>query len=288
MQRGLACLLVGGFLGAALLVAGPVRAADLVAECIGANERSLDLRKQGKLIEARREVAVCTASACPEMIQDACSKRMAEINGAVPSAVFDVRDGTGRSLEGARVSIDAGPAVPVGATAVAMDPGPHTLRFTVDGQVAVDKGLVLLEGEKEKRVAVVIGPTVAAGNGEKHVGRLVISSDDDATVAIDDKAAARGRFDGQLPAGPHDVEVTEAGKVTYRAQVDLREGETRSMSVTLEDEKRGGPLWPWIAGGVVVAAGAVVGGYFLLKPQDQTSGVPSGKTASLQLSLSRP
>jgi hypothetical protein len=60
------------------------------------------------------------------------------------------------------------------------------------------------------------------------------------------------------------------------------------VSVALEDERHGGLIWPWVAGGVVVAAGAVLGGYFLFKPQDQTAGVPPGKTASLQLSLSRP
>jgi hypothetical protein len=285
MQRLKESWLAGSLFAVVVVVltarAAPARA-DAVAECIGASERSLDLRKQGKLLEARREVAACTASICPEVIQEACVKRMSEINGAVPSVVLDVRDGAGRSVAGARVSIDAGVATPVGVTAVPMDPGSHTLRFLVDGLAPIEKSVVLLEGEKEKRIPVVMGPTA----DDTHLARLVVSSDESATVAVDEKAAARGRYDDQLPAGSHDIEVTEAGKVTFKAQVDLREGETRSLSVALEDEKRAGPVWPWIAGGVAVAAGAVLGGYFLFKPQDQTNGVPAGKTATLQLSLS--
>jgi hypothetical protein len=285
-QRG--TWLTGSVLSAIVLAAAaPAHAADPVAECIGANERSLDLRMQGRLVDARREAAACTASTCPDVIQQACAKRMNEINGAIPSVVFDVKDGAGRPLPGARVSIDDKAAAPVGVTAVAIDPGSHTLRFTVAGQSPVERTVVLLEGEKEKRVAVVIGPAAPGAEG-KHVARLVISSDENATIGVDEKAAARGRFEAEVAAGPHDVQVAEAGKVTYKAQIDLRDGETRSLTVALEDEKHGGLIWPWVAGGVVVAAGALLGGYFLFKPQDQTVGVPPGKTAALKLSLSRP
>jgi hypothetical protein len=288
MRHGMGAWLARGALSLIVLAgAAPARAADPVAECIGANERSLDLREQGRLVDARREVAACTASVCPDVIQQACTRRMNAINAAIPSVVFDVKDGAGRPLPGARVSIDNKPPAAVGVTASAIDPGPHTLRFMVEGQTAVERNIVLLEGEKEKRVAVVIGAPVAGAEG-KHVARLVVSSDENATIAVDEKAASRGRFDAELAAGPHDVHVSETGKVTYKAQIDLREGETRSVSVALEDEKHGALIWPWVAGGAVVVAGAVLGGYFLFKPQDQTAGVPPGKTAALQLSLWRP
>jgi hypothetical protein len=264
-----------------LASAVPARADDPIAACIGANERSLDLRKQGKLIEARRELASCAVSTCPEVVQQACGRRIAEISSALPSVVFDLKDGTGQPIAGVQVSIDGRPPVPVGVTAVTIDPGSHVLRFEVAGQVPVQRNVGFLEGEKEKRVSVVIG-----GGEEKHVAHLVISSDEAATVVVDRQTVARGRLDAELSVGPHDIEVTEAGKVPYKAQVELREGETRTLSIALEDERRGTSLWPWIAGSVAVAAGAAIGGYFLFKPQDQTLGVPPGKTASLQLSLS--
>ena len=76
------------------------------------------------------------------------------------------------------------------------------------------------------------------------------------------------------------MRVTEDGKIPYVAQVDLHAGETRTMQVSPTSEKKGMPVWPWVVGGVVVAAGAAVGGYFLFRPQDQTTPVPSGGAQS--------
>jgi hypothetical protein len=114
------------------------------------------------------------------------------------------------------------------------------------------------------------------------VSQLVVSAEVGATIAIDGKTIAQGRFDGQVDPGPHHVNVSEPGKQTYRADVDLRDGETRQLQVTLLDERReivsggGSSPWPWIIGGAVVVAGAAVGGYFLLKPSATTNPIPPG------------
>jgi hypothetical protein len=118
----------------------------------------------------------------------------------------------------------------------------------------------------------------------RHVAQLVVAAEDDATVIVDDKVAGKGRFDGQLAPGHHQVKVSEPGKAPYVADVDLKDGETRTMQVTLESEHHGVGVWPWVVGGVVVAAGAAVGGYFLFKPQDQTAAPPTGKLGGVQFS----
>ncbi len=246
----------------------PARADDAVTECIAAHERSIQLRKAGRLLEARRELPACAATTCPEVIQAACAGRIEEINNAMPSVVFDVKDRAGRPMVNVRVSIDGQPPVAVGATSTPIDPGPHLLRFETEGQSPVEKRVSLLEGERERRLTVVVG-----WNDEK-MARLIVSSDDGATVVVDGQAAQRGTFNGRLAAGTHGVQVTEAGKASYETQVDLLEGETRSMSVTLHDRAR--PIWPWLAGGALVVAGAIGGGYFLFKPKDTTAGVPPG------------
>src|ERR1019366_5379973 len=105
-----------------------------------------------------------------------------------------------------------------------------------------------------------------------------------ATVAVDDRPPSQGRFDGQLPVGTHDVRVTEPGKVPYRVQLELRDGETRTVQVTLETEKHAAAVWPWIVGGAVVAAGAVVGGYFLFKSSPSTPATPPDPLGALPLS----
>jgi hypothetical protein len=123
---------------------------------------------------------------------------------------------------------------------------------------------------------------------QRHAGHLIVASDPDAIVVIDGQSAAKGNFDGELAVGSHSVQVTESGKLAYKAQVDLRDGETRSLDITLENESHGALIWPWIVGGVAVAAGAAIGGYFLFQPGTTTTAVPvSDKNAVFQLSSMR-
>jgi hypothetical protein len=135
---------------------------DPVAECIAANEHFLELRKQGKLIDARSQLALCAASTCPDAIQQACRARIADLNGSIPSVVFEVKDQAGRDRMDVSLSIDGQAAGIAGVTALPVDPGQHTFRFEAKGQAPVERVLVLRQGEREKREAIVLGPAVAA------------------------------------------------------------------------------------------------------------------------------
>ena len=84
-------------------------------------------------------------------------------------------------------------------------------------------------------------------------------------------------------SGSHVVSVTEQGKTPYRTEIDLREGETRTLEITLQSETHG-VVWPWLGAGSVLVAGAIVGGYFLFKPSNATEQVPTGKLGGVQLS----
>jgi hypothetical protein len=109
-------------------------------------------------------------------------------------------------------------------------------------------------------------PVSVTLTAETRVARLHVASDPDATVTVDRDTAARGGFDGVLASGAHALLVTGPGKVPYRAEIQLKDGETRTMNITLETQKtRGGSPWPWVAAGTAVVAGAVVGSYFLFK-----------------------
>jgi hypothetical protein len=125
---------------------------------------------------------------------------------------------------------------------------------------------------------------------QRHVAQLAITaSSTDSTLLVDGTAVgAQGHFDGSVPSGTHDVNVVAPGKRPYRAQIELRDGERRTLDVTLEEEAHGGSAWPWIIGTVVVAAGGAVGGYFLFKPQDQTTPVPKGQLNTVMLNAWRP
>jgi hypothetical protein len=202
--------------------------------------------------------------------------------GEVDAALEAIRDlvGTVRvsSAEaGATVAVDGEPA---GSTPLAspllLDLGKHRLSVTKAGFDPVER-VIEIVGGNEIAVSVTLVATV-------HLARLLVVADPAATVVLDRKAVARGRFDAAVPPGLHDVQVTAPGKKTYEASMDLRDGEARSLQVTLEDERRGPGVWPWLAGGAVLAAGAVVGGYFLLKPRDQQAAPPMGTIPNVTVS----
>jgi hypothetical protein len=128
---------------------------------VAANETGQDLRQAGKLREARTKLSVCMAAACPGPVREDCGQRLDEIERAVPTVVFDVKDSAGRDLPYVKLSIDGKRAGLVEVTALPLDPGQHLFRFEAAGQPGVEREVVLREGEKQKRVFVVIGPASA-------------------------------------------------------------------------------------------------------------------------------
>ncbi len=149
-----------------------------------------------------------------------------------------------------------------------LDAGAHTLSVRKPGFLPVTRPLNIAGGTA-MRMAVELVP-------QARDARLVLTTDEAAIVVVDGQTVSRGRFDGVLAPGVHDLRVSAVGKVSYHARVDLHEGDTRDVLVTLQDERHPRDVWPWILGGVVVTAGAVAGGYFLLKSPDRSESMPSG------------
>ncbi len=159
-----------------------------------------------------------------------------------------------------------------------LDLGKHTLALSAAGFEPVTRSIEIAGGTQQSLQVTLVRALIT--------GQLLVSSDPEATIVIDGSMATKERFDGRLPAGPHEIRVTEPGKLSYRAEVDLHERETRTVQVTLTDEPHGSAIWPWIVGGVVLAGGAATGGYFLLKPSDtRTNAVPAGTLASTRFSV---
>jgi hypothetical protein len=116
---------------------------------------------------------------------------------------------------------------------------------------------------------------------QAHAAQLVVRSDAEATVKIDDRVVGAGHFEGQLDPGTHALQLSERGKEPYRAVIELHDGETRTVEVTLADQKHA--PWPWVVGGAVLAAGAAVAIYFIANPRDETVGPPPGKLGTVYL-----
>jgi PEGA domain-containing protein len=185
------------------------------------------------------------------------------------------------SEAGATVSVDGDD---VGTTPLAapimVELGRHQLSVKKAGFVTLEPTIETPGGSE-----AVLSLSMVA---DRHVAQLVVSAEPESMIVVDGKTASQGRFDGSVATGTHTIVVTAPGKRAYKADLDLRDGETRSLQVTLEADAHGGSVWPWIVGGAILAAGAATGGYFLFKPQDQTTPLPQGKLATVQLTLWKP
>jgi len=136
--------------------------------CIASNEKSLSLKKTGKLIDARKELATCAADACPDAIKVECKKRITEVSAMIPGVVFDVKDASGNSVTAVKVSIDGVQLVDhLDGLAVPVDPGPHKFTFEVAGQAPVERTFLIAEGDKAHRETITLGAagTQTTGTG---------------------------------------------------------------------------------------------------------------------------
>jgi hypothetical protein len=176
------------------------------------------------------------------------------------------------SEPGADVSVDN---ESVGITPLAapftVDTGTHSLRVKKPGFDTVAQ-TIDVPGGNEETVAITFVSLVPSA-------RVVVSADRGATILLDRRAVALGRFDQRVPSGLHTVDVTAPGKRPYEAQFNLADGDVRTLDVKLVDQPH--PLWPWIVGGAAVVAGAVVGGYFVFRHDD--SGALNGSLGNAQV-----
>lgn len=163
-----------------------------------------------------------------------------------------------------------------------LDLGTRTVRVEQPGFEPFEKK-VEIAGGGELEVAVTLTPVAVV-----IVAPPVLSVQTSGTrdiIAIDGKVVGSQRWQGAVAVGEHSVRVTAPGKKPYESHIQLLAGSTRSLQVALEDEANGSTVWYWVAGGAAVAAGAVVGGYFLFKPQDAPGTHPEGKLTTVYLPL---
>jgi hypothetical protein len=148
-----------GLVGAAITLASPAFAAPTPHECAAASEDATTLQKQEKLGAAKERFLVCADAACPAEIRDECGHQLSAVNDAMPSVVFDVKDGAGNDVSAVKVTMDGAPLLDhVGASAVSIDPGEHAFHFEgADASQAVDKTFVVRDGEKNRHLDVTLG-----------------------------------------------------------------------------------------------------------------------------------
>ncbi len=154
----------------ALFVAGSLQApaARADATCISAYEQAQTLRKDGRLVMAKGQAAICARDACPALLTKDCTRWIGEIDAITPSVFFDIRTPAGTERSDVQVKIDGAAVEKLDPkTPLALDPGSHAFVFEASGGPPVERTLVLREGEKRRRIAVTVAAPpaqdVAAG-----------------------------------------------------------------------------------------------------------------------------
>jgi hypothetical protein len=64
-----------------------------VEECVSAHEESQVNQAQGRLLEARKTLLLCSNEACPSVVRSDCASWYTRNNGDIPSLIFAARKG---------------------------------------------------------------------------------------------------------------------------------------------------------------------------------------------------
>lgn len=102
-----------------------------------------------------------------------------------------------------------------------------------------------------------------------HQGTLAVQAGSGNTIAVNGSVVGVGHWQGTLPSGRHRLRVTAPNARPYETEVLVVDDQTRSVNVTLEPARGGVPAWLWISGGILLASGLGVAGYYLFKPENE-------------------
>jgi hypothetical protein len=146
-----------------LTLAAATAQADLTKDqCVDANGKAQDARRDGRFSEARALLQSCANASCPKMVATDCAARLDDLEHAQPSVLFDARDSAGNDLSAVKVTVDGRPLTDkLTGLALAVDPGHHTFTFEAEGLPVVTQELVVSEREQGRQVTVVLGKPAA-------------------------------------------------------------------------------------------------------------------------------
>ena len=249
------------------------------AACIAASEQALTLRKQGKLHDTLKQLAICADAACPGEVKSDCSARIADVHNAIPTLILAAKDGAGNDLYDVKVSMDGTQiATTLDGRPLSVDPGEHVFRLETTGQAPVEKQLVLREGDKDRRETVVIGPpspvpaqTPPPGSGGEQQPPAGSWWTTQRTLAI------VGGGLGVVGLGLGSVFGAFAMSSQNREKSDCGSSSSCNHAQAVEDYNTAGTdatasTVSFIAGGVFLAAGAVL---WFTQPSDTNAAAPT-------------
>lgn len=107
---------------------------------------------EGRLLDARTALRACALPSCQAWMVDDCTKRLAEVEGRIPSVVFSAENARGVPVYDVHVFENERELAPqIDGRAIEIDPGPHEL-VAVRGDARVPLSVVVIEGKKAQQI----------------------------------------------------------------------------------------------------------------------------------------
>ncbi len=143
-------------IAASLALAPRAARASDKTECAAASEDAQRLQKLGKLVEAQKQLLICTRSVCPAVVRQDCEAWLPSLEAMIPSLVVAARDEDGHDLVDLKVTLDGAVVDIASGRAVPLDPGKHTLHVESPGKIPADQAVVVHEGERARPVTITL------------------------------------------------------------------------------------------------------------------------------------
>lgn len=143
----------------AVLFSVTALAAPTVEQCVAASTAAQREQKNGSYLAAKRQLEVCASAQCPAVVENDCTKWLAEVLASMPSLVVVARvDGVDQRQ--ARVLLDGHLwQAELSGRPEDVEPGSHELTVTVGTQTRLQR-LLINVGEKNRLVVFDFSTTV--------------------------------------------------------------------------------------------------------------------------------
>jgi hypothetical protein len=127
-------------------------AAQTKAECLASFEHGQEEQQVLHLRAARELFMSCMRPACSPPVRNDCAQRLDEVVRDAPTLVVGARDTSGADVSGVLVFVDGERVITDPGGTVAVDPGPHTLRFERPPFAPQSHEIVARTGERSRLV----------------------------------------------------------------------------------------------------------------------------------------
>lgn len=147
-------ILLVGLVGS-ILVYNTLARAYAIEECVRAYGDAQVLRRDGKLLESRKQLIICGSQSCPGVVRDDCSVWLQNVEDEIPSVVFSARDDHGKDVINVAVEVDGREIVSsLDGRPVSMNPGPHRFRYVALGYKPYEQLVLIRQGDKAVKIMV--------------------------------------------------------------------------------------------------------------------------------------